>query len=111
MAKVADRATSRYAREALTLFGRLVRAGRIDRGLTAEELAERAGVSRGLLHRLESGHPGVSLGVAFEIAAIVGIPLFETDRGLAESVEHAGLRLRLLPKAVRAPAREVKDDF
>lgn len=109
--KLSDRPTSRYAEEALRLFGTLIRTARIERRMTAEELAERAGVSRGLIHRLESGHPGSSLGVAFEVAAILGISLFEADGALTTTLDQADLRLRLLPKAVRTSTREVRDDF
>lgn len=111
MAKIVNRATSRYAQEALRLFGSLIRAARIEREMTAEELAERAGISRGLLHRLERGHPGASLGVAFEVAAILGIPLFESDQPLTLSLNQAETRLQVLPKSVRRPTREARDDF
>jgi len=42
---------SRYAAEALIYLGRLIREARIARKETAEQLAERAGISRGLLQR------------------------------------------------------------
>lgn len=111
MPKLTDRPTSRYAADALRLFGTLIRTARIERRMTAEELAERAGVSRGLIHRLESGHPGSSLGVAFEVAAVLGIPLFEAEGSLTTTLGQADLRLRLLPKSVRPSTREVSDDF
>jgi transcriptional regulator with XRE-family HTH domain len=112
MAKPADRAYSRYALDALALLGRLIRMGRIDHRMTAEDLAQRAGISRGLLHRIERGDPGAAIGAVLETAAIVGVPLFEADRGaLAERVRGAGERLSLLPKAVRPAKTAVRDDF
>jgi transcriptional regulator with XRE-family HTH domain len=111
MPKLTDRATSRYAREALTLFGQLIRAARLERHMTSAELAERAGISRGLLHRLETGHPGTSLGVAFEVAAILGVPLFESEQRMTMAAKQTQTRLHLLPKTARRPTRTARDDF
>jgi transcriptional regulator with XRE-family HTH domain len=111
MAKISRRASSRYAQEALELFAKLLRTARIERRMTAEELAERAGVSRGLIHRLEAGSPGTSLGVAFEVAAILGIPLFDAGQSMTANLDQTNLRLRLLPSAVRTSNRQVDDDF
>ncbi|MGE4552534.1 MAG: helix-turn-helix transcriptional regulator, partial [Desulfovibrionaceae bacterium] len=58
VAKPARRAYSRYTRDALVHLGNLIREGRMAARLTAEALAERAGISRALLHRMESGDPG-----------------------------------------------------
>jgi branched-subunit amino acid aminotransferase/4-amino-4-deoxychorismate lyase len=73
MPKPISRIPSAYAREAAELLGLLIRSARVERGLTIADLAERAGVSRGLVHRVEQGDPGCSLGAAFELAAIVGV--------------------------------------
>lgn len=106
------RATSRYAEEAISYLGRLIRAGRIERKETAAQLAERAGISRGLLQRIERGDPGCSVGAVFETAAVVGIRLFDLDRErLAASSEAVARTLTLLPLSVRASKRVVKDDF
>lgn len=43
-------------------LGARIRERRVARGLTQEQLAGRAGVSRQWLVRLESGHPGAELG-------------------------------------------------
>lgn len=94
------------------LLGQLIRTGRIERRMTAQELAERAGISRALLHRIERGDPGSSIGAVFEAAAVAGVPLFETERGATTlSVRDAGARLALMPKAVRRKPRAISDDF
>jgi transcriptional regulator with XRE-family HTH domain len=112
MTKPATRAYGRYALEAIQLLGRQIRSGRIERKMTARELAERAGISRALLHRIERGDPGSSIGAFLEAAAIVGVPLFDADRSsLAGRVQDAGARLALLPKAVRSPTTAPRDDF
>ncbi|MEQ9860538.1 helix-turn-helix domain-containing protein [Pectobacterium cacticida] len=46
MAKPSTRTYSRYSRDAARLLGLMIRTARIERKLTVEELAERAGVSR-----------------------------------------------------------------
>ncbi len=112
MAKVSHTVQSRYASDALTLLGRLVREARIERRMTADELAARAGVSRNLIGRIERGEPGTSIGAVFETAAILGIPLFETDHvSLAAHLGDADRRLRLMPKAVHRRTLKVRDAF
>lgn len=112
MAKPSSRAYSRYSREAAVLLGQLIRLARIRHKLTFEELAERAGVSRGLLHRIERGDPGCAIGSVFEVASIVGVRLFDADQpALAKSIASNDATLALLPKSVRRSTRPVKDDF
>lgn len=104
---------SSYAKNAAALLGQLIRMARIERRMTADELAERLGVSRGLVHRIERGEPGCSVGAVFEAAAIVGVPLFgaEDPSLMASASASVESRLRLLPKAARQTSRGVKDDF
>jgi transcriptional regulator with XRE-family HTH domain len=121
MTKPLNRAYSRYSLEAIALLGQMIRAGRIERKITAEEMASRMGISRALLQRIEKGDPGCGIGAVFEAAAIAGVPLFETDRGQRTvdldreriSAHRAALgeMLTLLPKTARKPRRAVKDDF
>ena len=80
MAKPSTRTYSRYSRDAARLLGMMIRTARIESRLTIEELAERAGVSRGLVYRAEEGDMGCAIGAVFELATIVGVPLFTPDR-------------------------------
>ena len=112
MSKPPTRSYSRYGREAAELLGHMIHNARVERGLTISELAERAGISRGLVHRIEKGDMGCSIGAVFEVAAIVGVRLFDADpttltRHLAMERE----KLSLLPKAVRQSSKAAKDDF
>jgi transcriptional regulator with XRE-family HTH domain len=112
MSKPQNRAYSRYSMEALALLGQMIRAGRIDRKITENELASRMGISRSLLQRIEKGNPSCAIGAVFEAAAITGVPLFETEKerlGAHRAV--TGEMLRLLPKTARRPKRAIKDDF
>lgn len=112
MAKSSTRSYSLYTQQAIALLGSLVRAGRIEKKLTAQELAERAGISRDMLYRIEKGEPRCELGAVFEVAAIVGVSLFEPELAGLEARNRAVTeKLTLLPKAARRPAAEVKDDF
>jgi len=112
MSKPATRSYSRYGREAAELFGHLIHSARVGREMTSAEVAERAGISRGLVHRIENGDMGCSIGACFEVAAIVGVRLFEADP--ATLSRHLGMardKLLLLPQSVRQSRKTVKDDF
>ncbi len=112
MTKTAHRSYSRYAREATVLFGLMIRNARIKRGITVADVAERAGISRGLVHRIERGEMGSSIGVAFELAAILGLRLFETEpTTLTRHLSMERDKLTLLPQSVRTGMTKVKDDF
>lgn len=55
---------------------------------------------------------GCSIGAGFEVAAIVGIRLFDAEP--TTLTRHLGMvrdKLTLLPKAVRQGRKAVKDDF
>lgn len=112
MAKLAERAYSRYSREAATLLGMMVQKARIVREMTVAEVAERAGMSRGLVHRIERGDMGCSIGAVFEVATIVGVPLFDSEKHeLDRRIRTSAETLALLPKAVRRSHTVVEDDF
>lgn len=71
-------------------------------GLTAAQLAERAGIARGTLRRIETGDAGVNLEAFLNVARALGIldlivkatDPYETDLGRARADE-------ALPKRVR----------
>jgi len=112
MPKPVNRITSRYAREAVIYLGRLIRQSRIGRKETVAQLAERAGVSRGLLQRIERGDPGCSIGAVFEVATLVGVRLFDLDRErLTANNQMLAQTLTLLPRAAPSSGKPVKDDF
>jgi transcriptional regulator with XRE-family HTH domain len=112
MPKVATRPISRYTQTALELLGQTIRAERIASRISAEQLAVRADISRSLLQRVEKGDPGCAIGVVFELAAILGVPLFTADSNEMTNFKHAAdLKLAVLPKTARRLRKEVKDDF
>lgn len=101
---------SRYAKAAAALLGQLIRKARIEKKMTAVELADRAGLSRGLLRRIENGDLGCTLGSVFEAASIVGVRLFDADEmSLGSAIASNNTVMALLPKAIRSP-RTIPDD-
>jgi transcriptional regulator with XRE-family HTH domain len=97
--------------EAARLLGARIQLARRERRWTLQELADRAGVTAVTMRKVERGDPSVRLGVAFEAAALTGVPLFDPDpsrrRLEAGRVED---RLAVLPRLVRRPT-EIDDDF
>jgi transcriptional regulator with XRE-family HTH domain len=107
----AARPYSRLTREATRLLGRRIAVARRERRWTIQELAERVGVSHVTMSKVERGDLSVSLGVAFEAAVILGIPLFDEspERRQLEQ-ERIDNRLAVLPQRVRR-RQKVDDDF
>jgi DNA-binding XRE family transcriptional regulator len=80
--------------------------------MTAQDLADRANISRTTLHNIEKGAPGPEIGTVFEVAALVGVRLFDADDSmLAAHNARLDEKLALLPKSVRASKLEIDDDF
>jgi len=106
------RTYSRQTSQAAALLGKLIRLGRKQRKLTAQELADRTGVSRGTIQRLEKGDLKVEVGIVFEAASIVGVNLFEADnRAITMQISRADDKIALLPKHVYKAGKGVDDDF
>lgn len=112
MPKVFTRTYSRYGLEAIALLANLIRAARKERQMTAQEVADRAGISRGLVQRIEKGDPKCELGATLEVATIVGLKLFDAQASsLTEHLRQTQDKLALLPKSVRKTVRVADDDF
>jgi len=80
--------------------------------MTAQELAERAGISRTTLYQIEKGAPGPQIGSVFEVATIAGIPLLHEDKAMRALQDvRIDEKLTLLPKRARPSKKEVDDDF
>jgi len=112
MVKPAHRTHSRQNLEALELLAQMIRVGRIDRKIGAQEMADRAGISRPLLRRIESGDPSCAIGSVFEVAVIAGVPLLGGEADRPQTQRSALMeKLSLLPQRVRKPRRVIRDDF
>ncbi len=112
MPRIEKRTYSRHTREAALLLGKLIRLARKERRLTAQELAERTGISRSTLQRIEKGDPKVELGITFEAATLVGVRLFDIDDGrLSGQLARTDDKLALLPGHIHKSPAGVKDAF
>lgn len=107
-----ERTYSKYTREAVFLLGKLIRLGRKQRKWTEHELADRAGIARATLQKIEKGDLNVAIGLVFEVASLVGVKLFDEGRSSLKShLAHTEDRLALLPYAIRKSRKKVYDDF
>jgi transcriptional regulator with XRE-family HTH domain len=106
------RTYSRTTREALALLGRAIRLARKQRKMTEADLAARIGIARSTLQLIEKGQPRVEIGLAFEAASLLGVPLFVDEPSrLAPEVSRLDDKLALLPRSVRQLRKETRDDF
>ena len=106
------RTYSKYTREAATLLGKQVRLERKQRKWTEHELADRAGISRATLQKIEKGDLKVAVGLVFEVAALAGVTLFDDLRSsLGAHLARDDDKLALLPSTVRKRRKTVDDDF
>jgi transcriptional regulator with XRE-family HTH domain len=107
-----SRAKRLYTQDALVLLSQTIKLRRLERRMTMAAVAELAGVSRGLVRKIESGDPGCSIGAVFIVAAVVGVALFDLETTMLSTMLVSNKRaLTLLPKSARHPNRPVFDDF
>ncbi len=94
------------------MLAAMIRLGRKRRRMTQQQLADRAGVSRATVQKIERGNMGTSMGHVFEVAVISGVRLFDMEeRDLVRRERQYEEKLALLPRRVRARAYVVDDDF
>lgn len=109
---MAIRNHSKYTLEALSLLGKQIRLGRKQRRWPVRDLAERAGISRATLQKIEKGDSSCAIGLVFEVATLVGVRLFDADAlSLSALHEHADDKLALLPKTIHTGKKVIDDDF
>ena len=112
MPKQATRTYSRITSHAAALLGKQIKIARKESKMTAQDLADRAGISRGLLQRVEKGNLKCQVGAVFEVATLVGIKLFDADESsLIARIRQADDKIALLPKHIRTSNKVVDDDF
>jgi transcriptional regulator with XRE-family HTH domain len=110
MAKL--RTYSKYALDAALLLGQQIRLARKKRRWSEANLAERAGISRSTLQKIEAGEMSPAIGLVFEVATLAGVPLFEQDsQRLETSIDLTQSKIALLPKRIREQAKVADDDF
>lgn len=90
----------------LAELGENLKLARLRRRLSAEQVAERAGISRSTLHLIESGSAGISLGKLLEVLVVLGM---ESDLSRIAADDVLGRKLedaRLTETRRRAPKRK-----
>ncbi len=107
-----QRVYSPDAREAAALLGEHIQRGRKQRQWSEGNLAERAGISRATLQKIQNGEMGCTIGLVFEVAVLVGVPLFDSGKQpLALQREQVRDKIALLPQRMKTKDKVVKDDF
>jgi DNA-binding XRE family transcriptional regulator len=111
-AMIKQRTYSKYAQEAALLLGKQIKLGRKQRKWSEMNLAERVGISRATLQKIERGEMTCAIGLVFEAATLVGINLFEQDKlPLSISIDQTKDKIALLPKRIQSKTKAVDDDF
>ncbi len=106
------RTYSRYTIAAVKLLGKQIQLARKQQRWAESDLAQRAGIARATLQRIEKGDMACSVGLVFEVATVVGINLFDADsRSIKNQIAETGERIALLPKHVYPIKKDVDDDF
>ncbi len=96
----------------LKTLGAMIKAARLERGMSQAELSERLGVSRYTVIALEKGEPKVGVGTMFEAATIVGIPLLASDQDELNKLATTVANLTsILPERGRRKKVTLDDDF
>ena len=108
-----ERAYSRQTKDAAILLAQYIQLGRKERALTEMDLADRAGISRATLQKIEKGDPKCELGLYFEVAILVGVRLFNIDSNatFALDIDRMNDKLALLPKSIHKKKKQVDDAF
>ncbi len=107
-----QRTYSQHTLEAATLLGEQIKFGRKQRNWTEQNLADRAGISRATLQKIEKGTTTCAIGLFFETAMLVGVNLFDKENSpIANKIDRTRDKIALLPLRIQANRREVDDDF
>lgn len=79
----------------LLLLGENLHLARLRRDLSSEQVAERAGISRNTLFKIERGDEGVAIGMYFRVLIVLGLQddllLIARDDVLGRKLQDAGL--------------------
>lgn len=82
----------------LSALGENIKLARLRRKLTAEQVAERAGLSRATLWQIEKGTPSVAIGNYFMVLLVLGLDQdflkLAEDDVLGRKIQDAGLTIK-----------------
>ena len=106
MGRETSRLLPKYER-LLANLGENLRLARLRRKLSAEQVAERAGVSRTTLHLMENGSAGTSLGKFVQVLAVLGLEQDLTQVGIDDVLGRKLEDARLTETRRRAPKKKL----
>ena len=82
----------------LTTLGENIKYARLRRDLSSEQVAERAGISRNTLIKIEKGDEGVAIGYYFRVLVVLGLDkeliLIAKDDELGRRLQDAKLTVK-----------------
>lgn len=107
----ANRNYLRYTKEAIQLLGLMIRSQRKMKKISEMDFAERVGIARTTLQKIEKGDPKVEIGIFFEAAQMADIKLFNVTDDFSAKEKHYQNKISLLPQRVRKPLKKVHDEF
>jgi transcriptional regulator with XRE-family HTH domain len=90
-------------------LGENLRLARLRRKLSAEQVAQRAGVSRSTLHLMENGSAGASLGKLVQVLAVLGLEHDLSKVGIDDVLGRKLEDARLTETRRRAPKKKPKE--
>lgn len=108
-----ERTYSVQTKQAVRLLAAEIKLARKQRKWSESALAERVGVTRYTIQRIEKGDMTVAVGLVFEAAAVVGLDLFDGENSSLEKRANLALvHSALLPQTrKRKSTKGVDDDF
>ena len=90
-------------------LGEDIKLARLRRKLSAEQVAERAGISRSTLWQIEKGQPNVSMGYYAQVLFVLGLEknlsIMAADDALGRKLQDAEILVKN-----RAPKRKIAKD-
>lgn len=82
----------------LLQLGEQLRMARLRRDLSSEQVAERAGIARNTLIKIENGDEGVAIGSYFRVLIVLGLEedllTMASDDVLGRKLQDAGLKVQ-----------------
>lgn len=93
----------------LAELGENLKLARLRRKLSAEQVAERAGVSRSTLHLMENGSAGTSLGKLVQVLAVLALEQDLSAVGIDDVLGRKLEDARLTETRRRAPKKKLKE--
>jgi transcriptional regulator with XRE-family HTH domain len=91
-------------------LGENIKLARLRRKLSAEQVAERAGISRSTLWQIEKGMPNVSMGYYAQVLFVLGLEKNLSDMAADDTLGRKLQDAEILIKKRAPKKREIKKD-